>query len=223
VNVDERIKQRLNQLVDQGAKVLATRYSRSSPGFTYIGDAGVDQELSHQWGISCLNLLRRVFGEESDHYTRFNALFDKFRDYSPVARALGILKGAREDYENDYLFDTRLLIHAEVFDDFLNQAQYLLDAGYSGPAAVVAGSVLEDGLREICDQKGILLPKKPKLDMMNADLAKSGIYSILVQKRITMLADLRNKAAHGKWNEFTDTDVRQMIDHVRSFMNDHLS
>jgi hypothetical protein len=56
---------------------------------------------------------------------------------------------------------------------------------------------------------------------MNADLAKAGAYNSLVQKRITTLADLRNKAAHGRFSEFSDKDVEQMILQVRSFMEDH--
>ena len=40
---------------------------------------------------------------------------------------------------------------------------------------------------------------KPKLGTMNAGLAKQGVYNKLTQKRITALADIRNKAAHGEW------------------------
>ena len=58
---------------------------------------------------------------------------------------------------------------------------------------------------------------------MNAELAKSGVYNVLTQKKITALADLRNKAARGRWNEFTATDVEQMISQVRPFMEDHFS
>ena len=58
---------------------------------------------------------------------------------------------------------------------------------------------------------------------MNVELAKTGIYNKLVQKKVTALADLRNKAAHGEWTEFTDKDVEDMIRDVRRFMEDYLS
>ena len=58
---------------------------------------------------------------------------------------------------------------------------------------------------------------------MNAELAKAGVYNILVQKKITALADLRNKAAHGNWTEFNSTDVEQMLTQIRTFMADHFS
>jgi hypothetical protein len=199
---DQRVLDKLQELIQFGDRVKQTKYSRSGGRVTYIGDAGVDSELAHQWGTSCLNLLSRVFGPDSVHYKNFETQFPKFRDYSPVSRALGILKAAKEDYEQGYLFDIRILIEAEVFDEFLEQAGHLLDSGYFQPAAVVAGSVLEDGLRKLCARRGVPISANPKVDTMNANLAKQGVYDKLTQKRITMLADIRNKAAHGKWDKF---------------------
>jgi hypothetical protein len=50
-----------------------------------------------------------------------------------------------------------------------------------------------------------------KLDKMNADLAKAGAYNKLVQKQITALADIRNDAAHGHYDQFSKDDVSSMI------------
>lgn len=99
-----------------------------------------------------------------------------------------------------------------------DQATHLLENGYYGPAAVIAGSVLDDGLRRLCQQNAIVLPPKSTIDPMNVALVKGGVYNTLLQKKITALADLRNKAAHGKWNEFDQNDVKQMIGEVRIFM-----
>jgi hypothetical protein len=224
--IDEKIIQRLDQLITQGRKVLQTQSSRDGYlGDMHIinmGDDAVDAELSSQWGISCLNILGRVFGKESDHYVRFDSFYHHLDDYTPVRRALGILKGAKDDYEHGFLFETRVLIEAEIFDDFLEQAEHLHKHGYIGPAAVVAGSVLEDGLRKLCLRNGFSLAAQPKMDTMNADLAKAGVYTLLVQKKITALADIRNKAAHGRWSEFKDQDVQEMLEQVRSFLAAYL-
>jgi hypothetical protein len=221
--LDERVVDKLQDLIQFGERVKQTKYSRSGGGMVYVGDAGVNSELAHQWGTSCLSLLGRVFGLDSVHYKKFEAQFAKFRDYSPVRRALGVLRAAKDDYEQGYLFDTRTLIEAGVFDDFLEQAEHLLDSGYHQPAAVVIGSVLEDGLRKLCARHNIPLSSKPKLDTMNANLAKQGVYSKLTQKRITTLADIRNKAAHGQWDEFTKEDIEDMLRQVRQFMEAHFS
>ena len=142
---------------------------------------------------------------------------------SDVSKALGILKASKDDYENGLLFNVRTLIAAEVFDDFLEQADYLLESGYYQPSAVIAGSVLEDGLRKLCAKSGIPLPDRPKMDTMNAELAKKGIFSSLQQKQVLALADIRNKAAHGKWDEFTKQDAENMIKLIREFMTKYFS
>ena len=86
---------------------------------------------------------------------------------------------------------------------------------------------MEAFLRMACEScargTDISVPDKPKIDTMNAALAKQGVYSKLTQKRITELADIRNKAAHGKWDEFTKTDFETMLRDVRQFMEEHFS
>lgn len=112
------------------------------------------------------------------------------------------------------------MVQAELFDSELDQARELLSSGYKGPAAVVAGVVLETALKDLCDQHSI---SHSKLDKMNADLAKAGVYNKLQQKKITALADIRNSAAHGDWQSFSDTEVSEMIRDVESFLATYLA
>jgi hypothetical protein len=128
------------------------------------------------------------------------------------------MKAGKEDFEHGYLFDTRALIQAEVFDSFLEQAAHLLEFGYYVPAAVIVGCVLEDGLRKLCQQNNIALKARMTINPMNDALAKAGVYGTLLQKRFTALADIRNKAAHGNSTEFGVKDVENMIQQVRLFM-----
>ncbi len=216
MGLDQKILAWLDELIVAGQQVLSTRTIGQVSDF-------VDPGRAVQWGVNCLNLLRRVFGIDSDHYVRFSAEYGNFSRYTAAQRALGILKAAKDDYEKGMLFNARVLIEAEVFDDFLEQADHLLQQGYYQPAVVVAGAVLEDGLRKLCDRNDIPLPDAPKLDTMNADLAKRGVYNKLVQKQVTALADLRNKAAHGQWDQFTKADVANMLQQVRAFMATHFS
>jgi len=226
MNVEQKIVDRFQQLIDAEAELMKTQKKGGgqdlyNPPYNYVS-----YEMANQWGINCLHLLRRVFGEDSDHYKRFNEKFPDFpksRNYHTIKQVLGILKAAKDDFENGYLFETLTLIQAEVFDDLLEQAEHLLNNGYYQPAAVIAGAVLEDGLRKLCQRRNIILSAKPTIDPMNVALAKDGAYNSLVQKRVTMLADLRNKAAHGKFSEFNEDDVKDMLTQVRSFMETHFS
>ena len=83
---------------------------------------------------------------------------------------------------------------------------------------MVAGCVLEDCLRRLCGKHELALPARPKLDSMNADLARAGVYNKLTQKRITAIADIRKNAAHGNWDQFDQADVKDMIDWVANFV-----
>ena len=240
MKVDEKIIARFNELLARanqlisGRKITSSeeyytdeyqeRYHNESPNYIPQTDT-INKQDGIQWKISCLSLLNQIFGDKSHYYINFEheskcSHFDDNLTY--FTQSLGVLKAAKDDYENGYLFDTRALIEAEVFDDFIEQSEHLLNQGYFTAAAVIAGSVLEDGLRKLCVKKGITLSAKPKLDMMNAELAKAGVYNLLKQKQITALADLRNKAAHNLGG-FTKEDVDAMIRDVRRFMEDYFS
>lgn len=224
MKIDEKILERLDELIENGKKVLGTYHcgSGSNDYGSWVGDDTVARGISYEWGISCLNLLGRVFGKDSVHFQQFEKFSSGLALYDASEKAFGILLAAKDDYENGYLFDTRALIEAEVFDDFLEQAEHLLNQSYFTAAAVIAGSVLEDSLRKLCTKNRITLSAKPKLDAMNADLAKTGVYNLLKQKQITALADLRNKAAHGLGG-FKKEDVEAMIKDVRRFTVDYFS
>ncbi len=213
---NENVIKRLDELIEKGRKVLSTR--RELPS-NYIGfDDPVDLESANQWMVSSKNYLLQVIGDKSVHFMEFSRLFDEGLTYTPVKKGIGILLAAKEDYQGGYLVSIRKLVGAEIVGAFLDQAQELLDVGYVGPAAVLAGSILEDHIKTICQEKQIALPDKPKLDYMNAQLAKIEHYNKLTQKQITTWADIRNSAAHGKWNDFKEDDVRDMIKWIARFI-----
>lgn len=116
-----------------------------------------------------------------------------------------------------FLITFKQIVQAEVFDSELEQAKSLLENGYKNAAAVIAGVVLETAIKELCLNNNIDLEKK-RLTRLNDDLAKAGVYNTLEQKRITALADIRNNAAHGKYDEFTIEDVERMISDIERFL-----
>jgi hypothetical protein len=65
-------------------------------------------------------------------------------------------------------------------------------------------------------KKGKPIPKKA--DLLNSELTSAEIYNKLDQKGITSWLDLRNKAAHGKYTEFTKDQVKLMYQGVSNFM-----
>ena len=216
MKIDALISKRFEELISLGKQLLKTKYETEGVYFTLV-----DRSLSQEWVVSCLSFIGRVMGKESEHYETCKELANDPSRYSNAERSLAVLKSAKAEYDNGYLFTLTESITAEVFVDFLEQADYLLSEGYYQVAAVMAGAVLEDGLRKLCVSKGVVLPDKPKLDWMNAELAKATLYNKLVQKKVTVWADIRNNAAHGKWKEFTSEDASDMVKGVRTFMAEY--
>jgi hypothetical protein len=166
-----------------------------------------------------LSLLMRVFGENGPHYTKFEKGVPREWWEESFEALKAILAAAKEDYEGGYLFTIRGLVTAEVLSDAIDQAEALLAAGYKDPACVVAGVALEQAIKELAKRTNVDLAK---LDKMNADLAKAGVYNMAMQKQVTAWAHLRNKSAHGEWGEYTDADVQAMIPGVQRFLADYL-
>lgn len=140
-----------------------------------------------------------------------------------IDQAKGILLSLKNDYECGYLQSVVELIHADLFADFLEMADYLLEQGYKDPAAVVTGSVLEAHLRKLCDKHLIPVLKADgnhkKAEGLNTELSAVGAYNLLDQKNVTAWLDLRNKAAHGKYAEYTKDQVVLMLENVRNFVS----
>jgi hypothetical protein len=211
-----RFTELLNQLGDVDRTRELVRDSRS-------GSDQIDADLFLSWRVKARNLLLQACGAESEHYKEFQNLeknpgLGAMRSYSFMSHLRAVFLAAKEDFEGGYLRSIRSLIHAELFDEELEQARELQTSGYKSAAAVVAGVVLETTLRKLCGDMSIPVGK---LDKMNADLAKAGLYDTLIQKRVTMLADIRNKAAHGNTASFNDADVSDMIAQVERFVSDY--
>ena len=137
-----------------------------------------------------------------------------------MSNKVGALRALRRDYDAGYLSSVQSLVRAEVFADFLEMAEHLLEQGYKDPCAVLVGGVLEDHLRSLCQGRGIPLQmsgKPKKADSMNNDLASAGVYSKLDQKNVTAWLDLRNKAAHAQYGEYNADQVQNLLTGVREF------
>ena len=139
---------------------------------------------------------------------------------SMMRTKVGALRALRRDYDAGYLSSVQSLVRAEVFADFLEMAEHLLQQGYKDPCAVLVGGVLEDHLRSLCQGRGIPLQmsgKPKKTDSMNNDLASADVYSKLDQKNVTAWLDLRNKAAHAQYGEYNHDQVQNLLIGVREF------
>ncbi len=155
-------------------------------------------------------------------------LIEKSTD-DALSFSLSALKSLKVAYEKGYMQTLEELIHGDLFSDFLAQAEYLLESNFKDAAAVMAGGVLEEHLRKLCDKRAIRTTyldgagkTKPKMiDAMNSELAKAGSYGKNEQKQVTAWAGIRNDAAHGDYGKYTGDQVELMVQGLRSFLSLH--
>jgi hypothetical protein len=168
--------------------------------------------------------IERLAPPGSQYHTSTAALMTKFGPSNcyPLRSLPGVLRALRDDLASGRMQTVAEMIHGGMFGDMLEGAAHLRDEGWKDPAAVIAGSVLEQHLRELCSKNGIGLDKPDgspkKADTLNSELAAAGTYSKLDQKSVTAWLDLRNKAAHGKYSEYETGQVAIMIDGIRDFV-----
>jgi hypothetical protein len=219
--MNKKLTQRFIELEDQFEKIKQTKKVISG-GFGPIDT--IDTGLFTSWKVKVKNLLVTACGENSQHFIAFlkgeNSIYSMESEYSIFERTGAIFDAAKEDYEGGYLSSLKQLVQAEVFESELEQSEELLSSGYKLASAVIAGVVLETALRDLCSQHEI---PHGKLDTMNGQLAKKGLYTKLQQKQITAIADIRNSAAHGKLELFSEQDVKNMIRDIESFLINHMA
>ena len=171
-----------------------------------------------------LSLINSLYGTKHPYFIEF-ANRCRVADKGDIDSGLGIVLSIKTEIENGWLNTVKGLVSAEVFSDFLEMGEYLLDEGYKDPAAVVLGSVLEEHLRQLCSKNGVdthsikdgkSVPKKA--DLLNAELTKKGVYNILDQKQVTAWLDLRNKAAHGNYSDYSSDQVNLMYQGIIGFV-----
>lgn len=210
---------RFQELETESARVASTKRIRERSR-SAVED--IEKQDLLGWTVKAENLIANACGKDSAHLAAFinNKETLMYGTYlNTLGKLTSVLAAAKEDFDGGYIVSIKSLVSAEVLGSELDQAKELYAGKYYTASAVIAGTVLETTLRQICDR--IPIPTG-KLDKMNADLVKAGVYNTLVQKRITALAGVRNSAAHGKPNEFTADDVADMIEYVERFATDHV-
>jgi hypothetical protein len=216
------LKRRFDEVLKQADDVEASKRQESGLYGTSTSTY-VDSGLLLTWTVNAENIIEKACGADSPHHRHFTkALTSQSMEtnHHSFQKRRAVFVAAKEDFDGGYLASIHSLVQAEVFGSELEQASELLKSKYAVAAAVIAGVVLETAIRNLCTTNNL---PNGKLDKMNADLAKTGVYNGLMQKRITHLAAIRNSAAHGNKQEFETYDVAAMIDEVERFLVQHLA
>ncbi|MFV1450562.1 hypothetical protein VBZ51_15505 [Maribacter sp. HS] len=214
----ENLIKRVEHLINQGQNVIRTqKYGE------FVGNY-VDHGLQMGFRSASLSFIENLYGSKHNYYKDFDQKV-KGDGLSESKSGINILNSIKVEIENDWLLSIKELVTSEIFADFLEMSKHFLDLKYKDPAAVMIGSTLEEHLRQLCnkhsvdttfEKNGDLFPKKANL--LNANLVKAEAYGVLEQKNVTAWLDLRNRAAHGKYGEYSIEQVDLMYQGVLNFI-----
>ncbi len=133
-----------------------------------------------------------------------------------LARLVGIVQSARDELEKGFMFKIKHLVHADLFDSLVGQAEALLEEGHRIASGVMGRIVIEQWLGDEAEKTGIALSGDEKASAVNDRLKKEGVFSKPKWFQIQGLLAVGNSAAHGKTDEFEDGDVRRMLEFIRA-------
>jgi hypothetical protein len=194
-------------------KELIDKAKRCCEEWRASSDNTISGDLYWEIRTSGLNLLARLTSGES-FYVRELRDMDRLNPF--VMK--GILEAALVDFTQGFMADNKLLISAEVFADFLVQAEVLLENDYKDAAAVIIRSVLEDGLRRVCGAKKLQTNARAGIHDLAESLLKANAITSVQFKEIEAKKEIGNRAAHGKFSEYTKQDVVAFHEFVQRFL-----
>lgn len=228
--MDKNIRKSFTELITSGNLIVEDSISEDN-SHSYI----IEEHVASYKAliINSTSIVRIVLGNTARGIEIHSEIADLGRLIRDVRTLVGILTALQYDYVNGYNLDLEEAILANVSSNYMSQAEALLGEGVAGqndhvPAAVLCGAVLENRLRGYCENHDPPLPTtKPNgdsktLGALIEELDKIKAFDKQTRKLLKAWSDIRNAAAHGKFDEFTREQVELMLLGVNGFLANHL-
>ncbi|MBN1795871.1 MAG: hypothetical protein JW804_04295 [Sedimentisphaerales bacterium] len=237
MGMKEDITNRFEALINQGQKLIGTL----GPAVSIIRQDGTteyDNNKYEYWvpekkipefraWLSSATSLIHFITPDGTHYAQE---CDKVMASEDLERGipskvlvlmLGLLMGAKNDWQCGFLGKMEYIISGATFDDFLDHAEKYHKGGKRIESSVLASAVLEDTIKKICKKNSINSSGKGLDDIIN-QLAQAGILTQVKAKRVRSFAGVRNNALHAEWDKFDISDVGAMIKGIRELIEELL-
>lgn len=230
----QKYAERLAELIRRGEAVSVSRKTEMSENWVTGKTTSrvvetVDWPEFVQWRTNCTTLLDQLVPTSSAHRVTADGFKTIKNNRYSLQFGIQFLKAVSEDFDQGFFDDIGTQIEAEIAADYLGQAKTLVESELreqisSAPAAVLSGAVLERCLRSMCEQ---LSPPEPTtlnngkpltLNPLIDALRKRGAFNELRAKHLRAWADIRNSAAHGRFEEFTTDEVKAMVRGIELFL-----
>ncbi len=216
---NETIIKRLDSLIEEG-KRLWDEFKNNEDGLI------MDIISMTKWTTSSLNLLDKLSISTNRFVTQFEIwILGGPGKQMNIGAALGVLKSAKEEYEQGLAVEYHLSVSAVVFSGILDEASYLLNKKYLRASAVLIGAALEEGLKTRARSEGIDISKRETLNPLIQKLQKTE-YPVITSfeaRELEVVAKMRNDAAHGGEFNYQKEQVESQFRITENILNKLLS
>ena len=211
LKLDSMIIRKFDEVAEKGKKVNSSQQVTDVAAF-------VDSRKFQEWATSALNLLQKVFGENSIYYRNFQAIYSKiinivYKESFDNCRA--ILLAAREEYEQGGLSEIKLFLDHAVLEHLAASAGEYLRRGEKETACILASVLLEQALQHLCRRKGIA---EGPLKLMNDELHKAKAYQVGTSQRIKDWCYMKEDFIQCRGDRYGTADVDEMLRGVQRFI-----
>lgn len=219
------MKTNANKILAQ-LDALGDFYSSIRPGPVGLPDY---TERAHQFITMCLSTIERIAGPDSAYASRARSVAGQ-PAYAAgrISMLYGVIQALRDDVANDRVVPVQGAGHMDLFSEYLEQADYLLEKGYKDASAIMAGGTLEAHLRRLCARHGIDTDeqisgarRRKKASILSADLYKAKILSLSEYQQVKTWLALRNDAARGNFDGYVKEEVARLVQCVWDFVRTH--
>ena len=201
----DEILNRIDGLIGLGNEALRTRNSS--------GD--VETGKFRGFRSASLSFLEQTFGIRQTYYKEFTEHVTRYW-VEHIEAGINILRAAKAEIEEGWLFTVEGRVSAEIFADFIALAKEALDDN-KDVAAVLACAALEDALKRVAIKENLDVDDKDMSEVINALKAKGvikGAQAPIVQSYVK----LRNKAFHAEWDKIDKESVSSVIGFTEQFL-----
>jgi uncharacterized protein (UPF0335 family) len=214
----EDLKGQASAIIRLGEKVLETETAVTN------SNPLVSEPKFHEFRISALSYLSRVFGNHSTYYESFKTEVTH-ATASRTRRGVAIIKAGQKDIEGDWLETTRGAVTKDILIDMLKLAKIQVDQKNEKAAVIMMGAILEELLRCLCiraeikvynEIQGKAVPKKGL--QLTGEAYKKKVYERQENKLIMAWLELYADALGDNNEGVTTGKVSQMLTGMQSFL-----
>ena len=210
-----QIRIAIEAAISDGRKILAEMSAANGKQHGVV-----DPEAVSKWLSDCRNVLR-LTGDKGVSYA------DPFKDSSlflTVFRCksmLGALESLLGALDHGLLDNIESLFYKDEFTSLLQQADELLNQGHCLAAGVICRAVFEEHLRSIYRVHHSTVSERPAIEVMVRSLAGSKIFTKIAVMNSETILSQGNHCAHNKQPPLKESDLRGLIQKVRTFLLQH--